>query len=100
MPLDLPNTPRLDSYWVPFTANRQFKAAPRLLVAAEAVLTKLSSTHDDATAAPVVSPTRLMSVRRSIPTPPESASMQFVSDSAPTSRKCASSDFDTGPTSS
>ena len=25
----------LDSYWMPFTANRQFKAAPRLFVAAE-----------------------------------------------------------------
>jgi beta-alanine--pyruvate transaminase len=25
----------LDSYWMPFTANRQFKAKPRLLVAAE-----------------------------------------------------------------
>ncbi|ACA18241.1 aminotransferase class-III [Methylobacterium sp. 4-46] len=29
------NRPRLDAYWMPFTANRQFKAAPRLLVAAE-----------------------------------------------------------------
>lgn len=29
------NAPRLDSFWMPFTANRQFKAAPRLLVAAE-----------------------------------------------------------------
>lgn len=29
------NAPRLDSYWMPFTANRQFKAAPRMLVAAE-----------------------------------------------------------------
>jgi beta-alanine--pyruvate transaminase len=29
------NTPDLDSYWMPFTANRQFKAAPRLLSAAE-----------------------------------------------------------------
>jgi len=27
----------LDSYWMPFTANRQFKANPRLLVAAEGV---------------------------------------------------------------
>jgi len=25
----------LDAYWMPFTANRQFKAAPRLLVRAE-----------------------------------------------------------------
>jgi adenosylmethionine-8-amino-7-oxononanoate aminotransferase len=31
-----PNTPGLDSYWMPFTANRQFKAAPRLLASAEA----------------------------------------------------------------
>jgi len=29
------NTPALDSYWMPFTANRQFKAAPRLLASAE-----------------------------------------------------------------
>ena len=29
------NTPALDSFWMPFTANRQFKAAPRLLVAAQ-----------------------------------------------------------------
>ena len=35
MPLDRPNAPKLESYWMPFTANRQFKAAPRLLVAAE-----------------------------------------------------------------
>ncbi len=27
----------LDAYWMPFTANRQFKAQPRLLVAAEGV---------------------------------------------------------------
>jgi beta-alanine--pyruvate transaminase len=30
-----PNAPALDSYWMPFTANRQFKAAPRLLASAE-----------------------------------------------------------------
>ena len=35
MSLDRPNMPKLDSFWMPFTANRQFKAAPRLLVAAE-----------------------------------------------------------------
>jgi beta-alanine--pyruvate transaminase len=29
-----PNAPVLDSYWMPFTANRQFKAAPRLLESA------------------------------------------------------------------
>lgn len=32
---DRPNTPSLDNYWMPFTANRQFKKAPRLLAAAE-----------------------------------------------------------------
>ncbi|MBE7248197.1 MAG: aminotransferase class III-fold pyridoxal phosphate-dependent enzyme, partial [Actinomycetospora chiangmaiensis] len=31
----LRNTPALDAFWMPFTANRQFKAAPRLLVSAE-----------------------------------------------------------------
>ena len=30
-----PNTPVLDNFWMPFTANRQFKAAPRLLAAAD-----------------------------------------------------------------
>ncbi|KLK91519.1 beta alanine--pyruvate aminotransferase [Microvirga vignae] len=29
------NSFRLDSYWMPFTANRQFKASPRLLARAE-----------------------------------------------------------------
>ena len=29
------NTPVLDNFWMPFTANRQYKAAPRLLAAAE-----------------------------------------------------------------
>ena len=29
------NSFRLDSYWMPFTANRQFKASPRLLAKAE-----------------------------------------------------------------
>lgn len=29
------NAPSFDSYWMPFTANRQFKAAPRLLTAAK-----------------------------------------------------------------
>ncbi|ALJ14834.1 aspartate aminotransferase family protein [Sphingopyxis macrogoltabida] len=34
---DIPpaNAPSLDAYWMPFTANRQFKAAPRLLSAAQ-----------------------------------------------------------------
>jgi len=31
----IPNAPSLDSYWMPFTANRHFKAHPRLLTAAE-----------------------------------------------------------------
>jgi beta-alanine--pyruvate transaminase len=30
----LANSPRLDNFWMPFTANRQFKAAPRMLAAA------------------------------------------------------------------
>lgn len=29
------NTPNLENYWMPFTANRQFKAAPRLLAGAQ-----------------------------------------------------------------
>lgn len=29
------NAPVLDNFWMPFTANRQFKAAPRLLTAAD-----------------------------------------------------------------
>jgi beta-alanine--pyruvate transaminase len=29
------NTPVLDNFWMPFTANRQFKAAPRLLASAK-----------------------------------------------------------------
>ena len=31
------NVPKLDSFWMPFTANRQFKAAPRLLASAKGV---------------------------------------------------------------
>lgn len=31
----IPNQPDLTNYWMPFTANRQFKAAPRLLSSAE-----------------------------------------------------------------
>jgi beta-alanine--pyruvate transaminase len=31
------NRPDLDAYWMPFTANRQFKADPRLIVAAKGV---------------------------------------------------------------
>jgi len=29
------NGPKLENYWMPFTANRQFKASPRLLVSAK-----------------------------------------------------------------
>ena len=39
-----PNTVTdLDAYWMPFTANRQFKAAPRLLVGASGMY---YTTHD------------------------------------------------------
>jgi len=31
----IPNTLDLEAFWMPFTANRQFKAAPRMLVSAE-----------------------------------------------------------------
>jgi beta-alanine--pyruvate transaminase len=34
MAYDRDNRPDLSNYWMPFTANRQFKAAPRLLVSA------------------------------------------------------------------
>src|SRR6202012_3040928 len=30
-----PNTQNLDHYWMPFTANRQFKKAPRILESAQ-----------------------------------------------------------------
>ena len=30
-----PNTLQTDSFWMPFTANRQFKKAPRLFASAE-----------------------------------------------------------------
>ncbi|MGO8352359.1 aspartate aminotransferase family protein, partial [Rhizobium johnstonii] len=30
-----PNAPVLENFWMPFTANRHFKATPRLLAAAE-----------------------------------------------------------------
>lgn len=35
MAYDRDNRPDLSNHWMPFTANRQFKAAPRLLVAAK-----------------------------------------------------------------
>jgi beta-alanine--pyruvate transaminase len=31
----IPNTLQLESFWMPFTANRQFKAAPRMFAAAQ-----------------------------------------------------------------
>src|SRR3979490_816675 len=31
----IPNTLKTDAFWMPFTANRQFKAAPRLIASAE-----------------------------------------------------------------
>ena len=34
-PTPTASVPELDAFWMPFTANRQFKANPRLLVAAE-----------------------------------------------------------------
>ncbi|WP_296746976.1 aspartate aminotransferase family protein [Mesorhizobium sp.] len=34
-PASTSNTPSLANFWMPFTANRQFKAAPRLLASAE-----------------------------------------------------------------
>ena len=33
--INIKNAPVLDNLWMPFTANRQFKAAPRLLASAE-----------------------------------------------------------------
>ena len=33
--INRPNSPTLENFWMPFTANRQFKAAPRLLASAE-----------------------------------------------------------------
>ena len=35
--MTIANTVNLDSYWMPFTANRQFKKAPRLLASAEGI---------------------------------------------------------------
>src|ERR1700722_10721535 len=37
------NEPSLENFWMPFTANRQFKAAPRMLVSAD----KMHYTADD-----------------------------------------------------
>lgn len=35
MKFQIPNAPAHDAYWMPFTANRQFKAAPRILTGAK-----------------------------------------------------------------
>lgn len=35
--MNIANTLNLESYWMPFTANRQFNKAPRLLASAEGV---------------------------------------------------------------
>ena len=35
MPTNLPNN--MDAFWMPFTANRQFKQAPRLIKAAKGI---------------------------------------------------------------
>lgn len=35
-----PNSPSLGNYWMPFTANRHFKAAPRLLISAHGMYYK------------------------------------------------------------
>jgi beta-alanine--pyruvate transaminase len=42
----MPDTIELDAWWMPFTANRNFKAAPRLLVSAEGMFYR---THDGRT---------------------------------------------------
>ena len=43
---DIANAPRMDAYWMPFTANRQFKAAPRLLVRAEGMFYTAEDGHE------------------------------------------------------
>lgn len=35
--MTIANTPNLTNYWMPFTANRQFKKVPRLLASADSV---------------------------------------------------------------
>jgi len=40
------NSPKLDSYWMPFTANRQFKKAPRLLASASGMYYKSDDGRD------------------------------------------------------
>ncbi|MCE2892302.1 MAG: hypothetical protein LW848_14410, partial [Hyphomonadaceae bacterium] len=38
------NAPATDAFWMPFTANRRFKAGPRLLVSASGMFYR---SHDD-----------------------------------------------------
>ena len=40
------NTPDLSAYWMPFTANRQFKADPRLLVSAKGMYYRTADGRD------------------------------------------------------
>ena len=39
----IPNTVKLESFWMPFTANRQFKAEPRLFARRRACTTPPST---------------------------------------------------------
>ena len=39
------NAPGLESYWMPFTANRQFKADPRMIVAADGMYYTAADGH-------------------------------------------------------
>ena len=39
------NLPEMDAFWMPFTANRQFKSAPRMIVAADGMYYTSSNGH-------------------------------------------------------
>jgi len=41
-----PKANDLEAYWMPFTANRQFKANPRMVVGADGMYFKLSDGRD------------------------------------------------------
>lgn len=43
-PTPVPNLPAMDAFWMPFTMNRRFKAAPRLMVSAKGMHYR---SHDD-----------------------------------------------------
>ena len=47
---DRNNRPDLAAYWMPFTANRQFKANPRLLVSAAGMYYRDEDGHESSTA--------------------------------------------------